>query len=48
MSMNVQTSKYIPINKGHFELDTPERSAEFKRQLASGWELEYREYRSKW
>lgn len=46
--MNVQTSKYIPINKGHFELDTPERSAEFKRQLASGWEVEYREYRSKW
>lgn len=40
--------KYIPINKGHFELDTKERTEEFSKKLASGWEKEYKEYRTKW
>ncbi|MDD5092641.1 MAG: radical SAM/SPASM domain-containing protein, partial [Candidatus Wallbacteria bacterium] len=40
--------KYIPINKGHFELDTAERSASFSGKLAYGWESEYREYRRLW
>jgi radical SAM protein with 4Fe4S-binding SPASM domain len=40
--------KYIPINKGHFELDTVERTKEFSSKLATGWEDEYKEYRNKW
>ena len=40
--------KYIPINKGHFELDTEERILEFQNKMASGWEDEYKEYRSLW
>jgi len=40
--------EYIPINKGHFELDTKERSKEFSNKLAHGWEEEYTEYRQLW
>lgn len=40
--------KYIPINKGHFELDTPERTAEFHRKLSLGWEKDYQTYRRLW
>ena len=42
------TNEYIPINKGHFELDTPERIKEFQEKMAYGWEDEYFEYRSLW
>ena len=37
--------RYIPINKGHFELDTLERAQVFHEKLAQGWEREYEEYR---
>lgn len=40
--------RYIPINKGHFDLDTPERTAAFSEKLARGWESEYAEYRHLW
>ncbi|MCF8176907.1 MAG: SPASM domain-containing protein [Sulfuritalea sp.] len=40
--------RYIPINKGHFDLDTPERTAAFSEKLARGWEHEYSEYRRLW
>lgn len=40
--------QYIPINKGHFDLDTPERTAAFHDKLASGWESAYHEYRGQW
>lgn len=40
--------KYIPINKGHFDLDTPERTAAFQEKLGRGWEADYREYRRLW
>jgi radical SAM protein with 4Fe4S-binding SPASM domain len=40
--------RYIPINKGHFDLDTPERTAAFSEKLARGWESEYAEYRRLW
>ena len=30
---NSNEEKYIPINKGHFELDTPERIKEFHKNL---------------
>jgi radical SAM protein with 4Fe4S-binding SPASM domain len=40
--------KYIPINKGHFDLDTEERTKSFSRKLSTGWEKEYTEYRRLW
>lgn len=43
-----QEKKYIPINKGHFELDTKERTLEFYKKLAQGWEKEYKQYRELW
>lgn len=38
----------IPINKGHFDLETPERVDAFRAKLASGWEQDYAEYRRLW
>ena len=43
-----EDDRYIPINKGHDYMDTPERIASFNRKLASGWEEEYAEYRQLW
>lgn len=40
--------RYIPINKGHFDLDTQERTVAFSEKLAGGWEDEYHEYRRLW
>lgn len=40
--------RYIPINKGHFDLDTPERTLAFSEKLAQGWPKEYEEYRRLW
>lgn len=38
-----------PVNKGHFELDTPERIQAFSRKMAVGWDQgEYAEYRRAW
>lgn len=40
---------YIPVNKGHFELDTPERIEQFQEKMATGWKpQEYMEYRHAW
>jgi len=43
-----EEQRYIPINKGHFDLDTLERTERFHRILGEGWEDEYREYRRLW
>lgn len=43
-----EEKEYIPINKGHFDMDTPERMEAFKRNLSYGWEEEYKEYRELW
>mgnify|MGYP001575596721 CR=1 FL=1 len=40
--------KYIPINKGNYEMDTPERIQKFDEYRAQGWEKEYYEYRKNW
>jgi radical SAM protein with 4Fe4S-binding SPASM domain len=40
--------QYIPINKGHFDLDTQSRTDSFSKKLAQGWEKEYEEYRRLW
>ena len=39
---------YVPINKGHFDLDTENRRKEFEKKLSEGWEKDYKEYRSLW
>lgn len=46
--MNSEGKKYIPINKGHFELDTIKRTDEFSQKLATGWKDEYNDYRQQW
>jgi radical SAM protein with 4Fe4S-binding SPASM domain len=41
--------KYIPVNKGHFDLDTPERIKSFSDKMAFGWvKNEYMAYRNAW
>jgi len=41
--------EYIPINKGHFDLDSPERIESFHEKMALGWEKsEYVKYRHDW
>ena len=40
---------YIPINKGHFELDTKERTLDYQSKMATGWDKnEYQKYRTQW
>lgn len=39
---------YAPVNKGHYELEPPERVNEFKRKLSKGWRSEYNNYRKLW
>jgi radical SAM protein with 4Fe4S-binding SPASM domain len=40
--------RYVPINKGNYSMDTPEREAEFEARRGYGWEAEYADYRNKW
>lgn len=40
--------EYIPVNKGHFEMDTKARIHDFHEKLSKGWEGEYKEYRKAW
>lgn len=42
------TERYVPINKGNYSMDTPEREARFEACRGAGWEEEYAEYRSNW
>jgi radical SAM protein with 4Fe4S-binding SPASM domain len=38
----------IPINKGNYALETPEREALFEQYRGEGWEEEYADYRNNW
>jgi len=40
--------RYIPINKGHFDLEPPDRLQAFSQKLSEGWENDYKEYRRLW
>lgn len=43
------TNNNVPVNKGHFELDTDERIASFRTKMAIGWDVkEYAKYRREW
>ncbi|MHB8108774.1 MAG: radical SAM/SPASM domain-containing protein [Syntrophorhabdaceae bacterium] len=41
-------NRCVQLNKGHFSLDTNERTEAFSTKLAQGWEDEYVEYRRLW
>ncbi len=45
---SISEERDIPINKGHFHLETPERIEVFCQKLAEGWEERYAEYRRLW
>ncbi|MEK9285544.1 radical SAM protein [Bradyrhizobium sp. ISRA442] len=38
----------VPINKGNYSMDTPEREALFNESLSLGWTEGYAQYRSDW
>ncbi|MBF0479366.1 MAG: radical SAM protein [Candidatus Omnitrophica bacterium] len=40
--------KNVPVNKGHFELETTERIESFRVKMSKGWEVDYHEYRRLW
>lgn len=40
--------RYIPINKGNYSMETPEREEMFERFRGEGWEETYSAYRSNW
>lgn len=40
--------KNIPINKGNYTMETPDREKIFERYRGEGWEKEYRTYRTNW
>lgn len=40
--------KYVPINKGNYDMDTKERLERFEANRALGWEKVYKEYRRNW
>ena len=42
------SERYVPINKGNYSMDTPEREAEFEARRGYGWEVDYADYRKKW
>ncbi len=44
----MKNNKEIPINKGNYSMETNERDSEYEKNLSSGWEKEYEEYRSNW
>jgi radical SAM protein with 4Fe4S-binding SPASM domain len=40
--------RYVPINKGNYSMDTPEREARFQEYLGEAWPEGFREYRRNW
>ncbi len=42
------SDRYVPINKGNYSMDTPERESLFEKYRGEGWEEEYKEYRKNW
>ncbi|MBI5643502.1 MAG: SPASM domain-containing protein [Deltaproteobacteria bacterium] len=42
------SGKNIPINKGNYTMETPERDALFEGYRGEGWADEYRAYRANW
>jgi len=43
-----EMNRYIPINKGHFELEPRYRIEAFQKKMAEVWEADYKRYRKLW
>lgn len=43
-----EDGKKVQLNKGHYSLDSEERTKEFSNILSTGWEDQYRTYRKEW
>lgn len=43
-----EIERYVPINKGNYSMDTPDREARFDEYRGEGWEEEYQHYRNDW
>ncbi len=41
-------SEKIPINKGNYDMESPERCQKYEENRGWGWEEEYKEYRDNW
>ena len=41
-------SEKTPINKGNYDMETPERNARYEKYRGEGWESEYKKYRDNW
>lgn len=41
-------SRNMPINKGNYTMETPEREALFEEYRGEGWKMEYQRYRNNW
>ncbi len=46
--MSDKNSKYVPINKGNYSMDTKERDELFEKNKSLGWEEGYKAYRKNW
>ena len=46
--VTAEDGQTVQLNKGHYNLDTEERTAAFSRHMASGWEPDYARYRDGW
>jgi radical SAM protein with 4Fe4S-binding SPASM domain len=42
------SKRNVPLNKGNYSMDVPEREARFEACRGEGWESEYSEYRRNW
>lgn len=42
------SERFVPINKGNYSMDTPERERQFEQYRGEGWEEGYRAYRREW
>jgi len=42
------SERHVPINKGNYSMDTPEREARFHEYLGEAWPEGYAEYRRNW
>jgi len=40
--------RHVPINKGNYSMESPQREALFEQHKAEGWGKAYREYRENW
>ena len=42
------SNQKVPINKGNYSMDTPEREALFEQYRGEGWEEDYKKHRQNW